>query len=88
MEDAIRGAAGALRAICYGGMLDALPADESDRANHEAATGMLRLIENHLRDIIDLAEKDWDISCELVLLADKAKDGRLMRYGPLIPEVA
>ena len=85
MEDALRGVAGVLKAVCYGGLLDSLPKDEEDWPSHEAATGMLRMVENHVRDILD-AERDWDLSCELVLLSDKAKDGRLIRYGKVIPE--
>jgi hypothetical protein len=85
MEEALRGVAGALKAVCYGGMLDSLPNDKEEWPNHEAATSILRLLENHIRDIVD-DERDWDLSCELVSLADKAKQGRLIRYGKVIPE--
>lgn len=85
MEEALRGVAGSLRAISAGGMLDSLPKDEADRPNHEAATSILRLMENHVTDVLEEG-CDWDLSCELVGLASRAREGRLIRYGKLNPE--
>lgn len=85
MEDVLRGAKGVFHAIHAGGLLDSLPKDKDDHAGHEAATGMLDLLDRQVTVIVDRNE-EWDCSFELVRLADKARDGKLLRYGEIIPE--
>lgn len=85
MEDALRGVAGVLHAIQAGGLLDHLPPDDDSRPGHCAATAMLTLLHRQVDALVE-HEEDWDASCELSLLADKAKDGRLIRYSRPVAE--
>jgi hypothetical protein len=87
MEDALRGARGALSAIHRAGLLDHLPSEESYHDGHNSATAMLILLENHLAQLSDAEDQeDWWVSCEITLLADRAREHRLVRYSAPIAE--
>lgn len=71
MENALREVAAVIDAITGGGLLDAAPADSDDANRHSAATTLLDMLRDRVRQIEE--QPGTDLSITLSVMAKEAR---------------